>query len=61
MIRFDSRDARAQTGDGLLGVYLFYKGVHSVACARVAHHYWEERGETGRLIARLLHSNARGC
>ena len=40
--------------DGLLGVYLFYKGVHALACARVANHYWEERGETGRLIARLL-------
>jgi len=42
--------------DGLLGVYLFYKGVHAVACARVAHHYWVERGETGRLIARMLQS-----
>ena len=42
--------------DGLLGVYLFYKGVHALACARVANHYWEERGETGRLIARLLQS-----
>jgi hypothetical protein len=42
--------------DGLLGVYLFYKGVHALACARVANHYWEERGETGRLIAKLLQS-----
>ena len=42
--------------DGLLGVYLFYKGVEAIACARVAHHYWVERGETGRLIARLLQS-----
>ena len=44
--------------DGLLGVYLFYKGVHAVACARVANHYWVERGETGRLIARLLQVGA---
>ena len=30
--------------------------MHALACARVANHYWEERGETGRLIARLLQS-----
>ena len=42
--------------DGLLGGYLFYKGVEALACARVAHHYWVARGETGRLIARLLQS-----
>ena len=42
--------------DGLLGVYLFYKGVHALACARVAHHFWNHRGHSGRLIARLLQS-----
>jgi serine O-acetyltransferase len=39
---------------GLLGVFLFFKGVQAIACARVAHHYWTERGEAGKLIARLL-------
>ena len=42
--------------DGLLGVYMFYKGVHALACARVAHHFWTEGGETGKIIARLLQS-----
>lgn len=41
---------------GLLGVFLFYKGVHALACARVAHHYWTRRGEAGKLIARLMQS-----
>jgi len=40
--------------EGVLGVYLFFKGVQAVACARVAHHYWTQRGEAGRLIARML-------
>ena len=44
--------------DGLLGVYLFYKGVHAIACARVSHHYWTTRGSSGKLIARLLQSEA---
>ncbi len=41
---------------GLLGVFLFYKGVQALACARVAHHYWTERGGQGKLLARLLQS-----
>ena len=44
--------------DGLLGVYLFYKGVHAIACARVAHHFWTARGTSGKLIAKLLQSEA---
>ena len=43
--------------DGLLGVFLFYKGVQALACARVAHHYWTERGGHGKLVARLLQSS----
>ena len=43
---------------GLLGVYLFYKGVHALCCARVSHHFWTKRGEPGKLIARLLQSEA---
>lgn len=42
--------------DGLLGVYLFYKGVQAIACARVGHHYWTRRGPAGKLIARLIQS-----
>jgi len=42
--------------DGLLGVFLFFKGVQALACARVAHHFWTQRGEAGKLIARLLQS-----
>lgn len=42
--------------DGLLGVYLFYKGVQAMACARVSHYYWAEPGGHGKLIARLLQS-----
>lgn len=41
---------------GLLSVYLFYKGVQSIASARVAHHYWTEPGGHGQQIARLLQS-----
>ena len=41
---------------GMLGVYLFYKGVKAMACARVAGHFWRRRGEGGKLIARLLQS-----
>ena len=41
---------------GLLGVYLFYKGVHALCSARVSHHFWTKRGEPGKLIARLLQS-----
>ena len=42
--------------EGLLGVFLFFKGVQAIGCARVAHHYWTERGEAGKLIARMLQS-----
>ncbi len=42
--------------EGLLGVYCFFKGAHATACARVAHHYWTDRGDAGKLIARLLQS-----
>jgi serine O-acetyltransferase len=42
--------------DGLLGVFLFYKGVQAIACARIAHHYWTHRGEAGKMIARMLQS-----
>jgi len=41
---------------GLLGVYLFYKGVQALACARVSHHFWTERGGHGQLVARMLQS-----
>ena len=37
-------------------MYLFYKGVKALACARVAGHFWRRRGEAGKLIARLLQS-----
>lgn len=35
--------------DGVLGVYLFYKGVQALACARVAHHFWTQRACRARL------------
>jgi len=41
----------------LLGVYLFYKGVQALCCARVAHHYFTKRGDAGQLIAFLLQSD----
>lgn len=44
--------------DGVLGVYLFYKGVQALACARVAHHFWTQRGSSGKLIAKLLQSES---
>jgi len=56
ILRFKEVDPAARGGQGLLGVYLFYKGVHALACARVAGHYWRRRGEAGKLIARLLQS-----
>ena len=31
----------------LLGVYLFYKGVQAMCCARVAHHFYTRRGDAG--------------
>ena len=40
----------------LLGVYLFYKGVQAVCCARVSHHYFTRRGDAGKLIAFLIQS-----
>jgi serine O-acetyltransferase len=42
----------------MLGVFLFFKGVHAIACARVSHHFWTERGEAGKLIGRLLQSES---
>ena len=44
--------------DGLLGVYLFYKGVQAMVNARVSHFYWTEAGGHGKQIARLLQSEA---
>ena len=44
--------------DGLLSVYLFYKGGQTIVSARVAHHYWTEAGGHGKAIARLLQSEA---
>mgnify|MGYP002631580785 CR=1 FL=1 len=44
--------------DGLLSVYLFYKGLQTIVSARVAHHYWTEEGGHGKAIARLLQSEA---
>lgn len=50
----------------LLNVYLFYKGLGAITCARVANHFWNRGGEAteeqrserkaGRLIAKLLQS-----
>ena len=40
----------------LLGVYLFYKGVQALCCARVANHFYTQRGDAGQLIAFLLQS-----
>ena len=45
----------------LLGVYLFYKGVQALCCARVAHHYFTRRGDAGKLIAFLLQSETSEC
>jgi len=42
--------------DSLLGVYLFYKGVQALCCARVANHFYTRRGDAGKLIAFLLQS-----
>jgi serine acetyltransferase len=53
MLRFKEVDPACP---GLLAVYLFYKGVHAMACARVSGYYWRRRGEAGKLIARLLQS-----
>ena len=53
MLRFKEVDPACP---GLLAVYLFYKGVHAMACARVSGYYWRRRGEAGKLLARLLQS-----
>jgi serine O-acetyltransferase len=42
--------------EGLLRVYLFFKGFHAVQCARVAHHYWMQPGGGGRWLASALQS-----
>ena len=45
---------------GILRIFLFFKGFHSVQCARVSHHYWHRkcsRGATsGRMLALALQS-----
>ena len=55
----------------LLNVYLFYKGLGAITCARVANHFWnrggeeteEERSErrAGRLVAKLLQAQMSDC
>ena len=45
-----------QACDGLLGVYLFYKGLQTISTARIASYYWREAGGHGKQIARLLQS-----
>jgi len=42
--------------DGFLRIYLFFKGFHSVQCARVAHHYWRQQGGGGKWLASALQS-----
>jgi serine O-acetyltransferase len=42
--------------DGILGSYLFYKGIQAMATARVGNYYWNEQGGHGRFLARLLQS-----
>ena len=44
--------------DGLLGVYLYYKGIQAIVNARVGHFFWTEAGGHGKQIARLLQSEA---
>ena len=41
---------------GLLKVFLFFKGFHSVQCARVAHHFWNRPGQDSCFIASALQS-----
>jgi serine O-acetyltransferase len=41
---------------GLLRVYLFFKGFHSVQSARVAHHFWSLPGRTGKTLASAVQS-----
>ena len=41
--------------DGLLSIYLYYKGFQAIQCYRVAHHYWNS-GQDGRMLARYLQS-----
>lgn len=47
--------------DGFLRIYLFFKGFHSVQCARVAHHYWSQPGGGGRMLASALQSEMSNC
>ena len=51
LVRFQEIDPAS---DELLGVYLFFKGVQALTAARCAHHFWTERGDAGKMIARLL-------
>lgn len=41
---------------GMLRVFLFFKGFHSVQCARVAHHFWNRPARDSRFIASALQS-----
>ena len=41
---------------GFLRIYLFFKGFHSVQCARVAHFWWNQPNGSGRWIALALQS-----
>jgi len=44
--------------EGLLGPFLFFKGFQATTSARVAHYFWNEPDGQGRMIARLIHSEA---
>ena len=45
---------------GILRIFLFFKGFHSVQCARIAHHFWhrpeDHLGTSGKLLALGLQS-----
>ena len=42
--------------EGVLGVFLFFKGFQAVQCARAANYFWREANGEGRMIAKLLQS-----
>ena len=46
---------------GYLRIFLFFKGFHSVQCARVAHSYWNRPGGGGRFAATALQSEMADC
>jgi len=41
--------------DGMLKIYLFYKGFHAVQCARIAHNFWHQ--QNNQWIASALQSD----